>query len=243
MGLFDDHLSFTSPSGASALPPRGSHLLVSDTLTASANVVLFHLIMSAVQAGVPVSPPSLLALLATSIMLLVNSSFISAFVCRLPLSTATRCSFHRHFSSIPLDTHLHSCPTSALTSDRLGRLPLRNTQLLRHRAPTPRHAPPQTSTVQLHLPLPPPALSPPLLLHLLSLSTLRHARPLHAHPIPRPNPHLHPTRPLPTPSPWRRASLSLRSPPIFRPPRRDLSAFPCPPRRPLGACGPWFRAG
>lgn len=55
MGLFDDHLSFISPSGASALPPRGSHLLVSDTLTASANVVLFHLIMSAVQAGVPVS--------------------------------------------------------------------------------------------------------------------------------------------------------------------------------------------
>jgi hypothetical protein len=55
MGLFDDYLSFTTPTGPSALPPPGTHLLVTDALTASANVVLYHLFMSANAAGAPVS--------------------------------------------------------------------------------------------------------------------------------------------------------------------------------------------
>lgn len=55
MGLFDDYLSFATPAGPSALPPQGTHLLLTDALTASANVVLYHLFMSANVAEAPVS--------------------------------------------------------------------------------------------------------------------------------------------------------------------------------------------
>lgn len=92
MGLFDDHLSFTSPSGPSALPPPGLHLLISDGVSASANVVLYHLFMSAVSGGVPVSPPNYPLLPSlTSTAHLAPSSLLIMLSCYIILSCSAIC--------------------------------------------------------------------------------------------------------------------------------------------------------
>jgi hypothetical protein len=54
------HFSFRSGStGPTSLPPPGTHLLVTDTLNASADFVIYHLVIEALRSGKPPStePP------------------------------------------------------------------------------------------------------------------------------------------------------------------------------------------
>jgi hypothetical protein len=47
------HFSFSASSGPSPLPPAGTHILITDTLNASADFAIYHLVLEALRTETP----------------------------------------------------------------------------------------------------------------------------------------------------------------------------------------------